>query len=124
MSNSPLTTTMVLRKALKILHQKANFIATINKSYDDSFAKKGAKIGSTLKIRLPNQYTVTTGRYLDVQDTTENSVDLTVATQKHVDISFTSDELKLSIDDFSDRILDPAMSVLAASIESDAMSIR
>jgi hypothetical protein len=48
---------------------------------------------------------------------------LQVATQKGVDLNFTSVELTLSLDDFSRRILDPAMSVLAASIEADAMTM-
>ena len=122
MSNTVLTDTKVTRKALSILHQKLNFIATINRQYDDSFAKSGAKIGTTLKIREPNQYTVRTGATIDVQDTTEASQTLTVATQKGVDIHFTSTEMTMSIDDFSERVLEPAMAVLAANIEYDVMS--
>jgi hypothetical protein len=59
-------------------------VGSITRDYDDSFAKDGAKIGDTLKIRLPNQYTVRTGATLTAQDTTETSVDLKVTTQKHV----------------------------------------
>lgn len=123
MANTILTPTAVTREALRVLHQKLNFVGSINRQYDDSFAKKGAKIGDTLKVRLPNQYSVRTGRALDVQNTTEQSVELKVQTQKGVDIEFTSDELTLSLDDFSERVLDPAMSVLAANIEADAMSM-
>lgn len=123
MSNTILTPTAVTREALRILHQKLNFVGTINRQYDDSFAQSGAKIGSTLKIRLPNQYTVRTGAVMDVQDTAEDSVTLTVGTQKGVDVNFTSNELTLSLDDFSSRILDPAMSVLAANIEADVMNV-
>jgi len=123
MANSLLTPTAVTREALRILHQKLNFIGTINRQYDDSFAQSGAKIGDSLKIRLPNQYTVRTGKTLDVQDTAESSVTLQVATQKGVDVNFSSADLTLSLDDFSSRILDPAMSVLAANVESDAMSM-
>lgn len=123
MANTILTPTAVTREALRILHQKLNFIGTIDRQYDDSFAKTGAKIGDSLKIRLPNQYTVRTGRAIGVQDTEETSVTLQVATQKGVDTNFTSNDLTLSLDDFSSRILDPAMSVLAANIEADAMSM-
>ena len=123
MSNSILTPTAVTREALRILHQKLNFIGNINRQYDDSFAKGGAKIGDSLKIRLPNQYTVRTGANLSVQDTTETSTTLQVATQKGVDLSFSSVDLTLSLDDFSKRVLDPAMSVLAANIEADALSM-
>lgn len=123
MSNSILTPTAVTREALRILHQKLNFVGSINRQYDDSFAKAGAKIGDSLKIRLPNQYTVRTGKTISTQDTAENSVTLQVATQKGVDVNFSSAELALSLDDFSKRILDPAMAVLAANIEADAMSM-
>jgi hypothetical protein len=123
MANSILTPTAVTREALRILHQKLTFVGNVNRQYDDSFAKTGAKIGDTLKIRLPNQYVVRTGKTLSTQDTTENSVSLTVGTQKGVDINFSSAELTLSLDDFSDRILEPAMAVLAANIEADALNM-
>lgn len=123
MSNTILTPTAVTNEALRVLHQKLNFVGSINRQYDDSFAKSGAKIGDSLKIRLPNQYAVRTGAALQAQDTSEESVTLQVATQKGVDLNFTSVDLTLSLDDFSDRIIKPAMSVLAANIEYDAMSM-
>ncbi|MCZ4270895.1 P22 phage major capsid protein family protein [Maritalea porphyrae] len=122
MANTLLTSTKVTREALRILHQKLNFIGNVNRTYDDSFAKDGAKIGDSLKIRLPNQYTVRTGATLSAQDTTESSTTLQVGTQKGVDLNFTSSDLTLSMDDFSSRVLEPAMSVLAANIESDMLT--
>src|SRR5574337_741059 len=112
MANTPLTPTMVTREALRVLHQKSNFLGSINRQYDDQYAKTGAKIGDSLKVRLPNQYSVRTGLPMDVQDVTETSTTIQMATVKGVDLNFTSSELLLSIDDFSKRILDPAMSVL------------
>jgi len=123
MANSNLTPTEVTREALRILHSKLNFVGTVNREYDSSFGKSGAKIGDSLKIRLPNQYTIRTGAALSSQDVTESSVTLQVATQKGVDTTWTSDDLSLDIDNFGKRILEPAMSVLAANIESDAMSM-
>lgn len=123
MANSLLTPTAVTRKALAVLHQKLNFVGNVNRQYDNSFAQTGAKIGDSIKIRLPNEYTVRTGATLSTQDTTESSTTLQVATQKGVDTTFTSAELTLSLDDFSERILEPAMAVLAANIEADALSM-
>lgn len=123
MANTLLTPTAVTREALRILHQNLNFVGTITRDYDDSFAKKGAKIGDTLKIRLPNQYVVRTGATLTAQDTAEESVELKIQTQKGVDLNFTSDDLTMDLDNFSERILKPAMSVLAANIEADAMTM-
>ncbi|MCA6307288.1 MAG: hypothetical protein IM647_05850 [Phenylobacterium sp.] len=118
-----LTPNQITREALRILHQKLNFVGSINREYDSSFAKDGAKIGDTLRVRLPNQYTVRTGQNLSAQDTNESSVSLAVATQRGVDTNFTSSELTMSIDDFSKRILEPSMAVLAAAIENDALSM-
>ena len=123
MANTILTPTMVTREALVILHQKLNFIGSINRGYDDYYAIPGAKIGSALKIRLPNQYTVRTNATLSTQTTTESSVTLTISNQYGVDTSFTSADLTLSLQDFSERILDPAMSVLAANIENSALGM-
>lgn len=123
MPNTILTPVKVTREALRILHQKLNFVGSITRDYDDSYAQKGAKIGDTLKVRLPNQYVVRTGATLSAQDTTEQTVDLKVQTQKGVDLNFTSVDLTLSLDDFSERILQPAMAGLAAAIEADALSM-
>ena len=123
MANAILTPTAVTREALRVLHQKLNFVGSITREYDDSFARQGAKVGDTLKVRLPNQYVVRSGATLAAQDTTEQSVDLKVQTQKGVDLNFTSIDLTLSLDDFSERVIEPAMSVLAATIEADAMTM-
>jgi hypothetical protein len=123
MANSLRTPQELTRESVRILHQKLNFIGNINRQYDNRFARDGAKIGDTLQIRLPNQYTVRTGRVIDVQDTNEQKVDLVVSTQKGVDTSFTSTDLTLDLQDFSKRILEPAMAVLAANIEADAFNM-
>ena len=105
MSNTILTSSVITKEALRILHQKLNFIGSVNRAYDSSFAQSGAKIGDSLRIRLPNRYTVRSGATLSAQDTTETSTTLQVSTQKGVDLNFTSNELTLSLDDFSKRIL-------------------
>jgi len=107
----------ITRKALAVLHNKLKFIKTINRQYDNRFATQGAKNGGSLLIREPNVFTVRTGAVMDTQDVTETTQTLTLATQKGVDINFSSAELTLSLDDFADRILNPAMSRLAADVE-------
>ena len=123
MSNSLLTPTAVTRKALQILHGKLVLAKRVNRQYDDSFAQSGAKIGDSIKIRLPNQYTVRTGKNLNAQDTSETSVTLQVATQAGVDTTFSTAELTMNMDDFAERILEPAMAVLAANME-DTIAAR
>ena len=121
MANTLLTPTAVTREILRVAHEKLSFIGTVERQYDDSFANSGAKIGDNLKIRLPNRYTVRTGTALSAQDTTEESVTLTVATQKGVDMNFTTAELTMSLDDFSRRIISPAVAVLVSDIEASML---
>lgn len=122
MANTILTPTAVTREILRIAHEKLSFIGTTVRTYDDSYARTGAKIGDSLKIRKPNKYTVRTGKPLNAQDTSEDSVTLTVATQKGVDMVFSSAELTLELDDFSKRILEPAMAQLCSVLEADMLS--
>lgn len=123
MANSILTPTMITREALRVLHQKCNFLGNVNRQYDDRFAQTGAKIGTTLNIRMPSKYSVRTGASLSAQDHIERSTPLTVSSQYGVDVSFTTVELTMNLDDFSKRIIEPAMAQLAAKIEGDALSV-
>lgn len=123
MANTILTPSMITREALRILHQKSNFIGRTNRQYDSRFAKGGAKIGTSLDVRLPNKYTTRSGAPLSVQNSVDRKVTLPVATQKGVDVSFSSVELTMDIDSFSQKFLEPAMSQLAATVEADALSM-
>ena len=123
MSNTILTPTMITREAARVLHQTGNFLGAVTRGYDDSFAKSGAKIGQQLNLRLPSKYTVRTSATFAGQDHTERSTPLTVSSQYGVDVSFTTADRTLSLDDFSKRVLQPAMKQLAAKIEYDAMAI-
>ena len=123
MANTLTTIDMITREAQRIAHEKLTFIGTVNRQYDSSFAKSGAKIGSTLRIREPNQYTRRTGsRVMNVQDQAETSQTLTVATQDGVDMRFNSAELSLSIDELSKRYIEPAVSVMVSGIEGDMLA--
>jgi hypothetical protein len=118
-ANNILTIDMITRKALQILENNLVLTRNVNRQYDDSFAVQGAKIGSTLRIRLPDRALVTDGAALSVQDDNEQSTTLSVASQKHIGVNFTSAELTMQLDDFAERVLKPRVSQLAASIDAD-----
>ena len=122
MSNSLLTIDMITRKALEILENNLVLTRNVNRQYDDSFAVEGAKIGSTLRIRLPDRALVTDGAALQVQDDNEQFTTLTVNNQKHIGVNFTSAELTMQLDDFAERVLKPRISQLASSIDADVAS--
>ena len=119
MANSILTIDMITRKALEILENNLVITRNVNRQYDDSFAVEGAKIGSTLRIRLPDRALVTDGAALQVQDDNEQFTTLSVATQKHIGVNFTSAELTMQLDDFAERVLKPRISQLASSVDAD-----
>jgi hypothetical protein len=123
MSNSLLTINMITNEAVRLFSQTNAFLRTVNKQYDDQFARSGAKIGNTLRIRLPNDYVVNTGPAITPQGTNEQNTTLTVATQKNVPVSFGTAERTMSLDDYSERILAPAVNRLAASVASDLMNV-
>jgi len=98
-------------------------LRTVDKQYDDQFARQGAKIGSALRIRLPNDYIVGTGKSVTPQGTNEVSTTMTLATQKNVTVAFGSAERTLSLDDYSERVLAPAVNNLAGAVALDLMSV-
>jgi hypothetical protein len=110
---------MITRKALEILENSLVITRNVNRQYDDSFAVQGAKIGSTLRIRLPDRALVTDGAALQVQDDQEQFTTLTVSSQKHIGVNFTTAELTMQLDDFAERVLKPRISQLASSIDAD-----
>lgn len=122
MANQLLTISMITREAVRLWKNSNAFIQNVDMQYDDSYAIAGAKIGSALRIRLPNDFVVTTGPGLSVQDTAEQSITLTLATQKHVDVSFSMADRTLSLDDYGRRILAPMVNKLAGAVAVDIMS--
>lgn len=122
MANDLLTIDMITREAIRLWKNTNAFLQEIDNQYDDQFAQTGAKIGDSLRIRLPNDYTVRHGPAAQVQDTTEQSTTLTLATQAGVDVSFNSKDRSLSLDDYSERVLAPAVNNLAGDIAADIMT--
>lgn len=118
MANSLLTPTAVTRKAQQILHGKLVLARRVNRQYDNTYQITGGKDGSDIKVRLPNKYTIRTGKNLNVQDTTENSVTFSRATQVGVDMGFSTAELTMTIEDFAERVLEPACAIVATNLEN------
>ena len=123
MSNSLLTINMITREAVRLFVNSNAFMGLVDKQYDDEFARVGAKIGSSVRIRLPNDYTVGSGATITPQATNEVNTTLTLSNQNNVPVSFTQVDLTLSLDDFSKRILAPAMNNLAGAVAVNVMGV-
>lgn len=118
-TNTILTDAKITKEAMTVLHNTLGFTKNLNREYSDQFAKTGAKIGQTVNVRRPNRYTVQQGPAITPQGTTESSTPLTLNRQWVVPMTFSSAELTLSIDEFSDRYIKPAVSKLASQIDLD-----
>jgi len=123
MANNILTISKITNEALMVLENELTFTSEVDRNYDDQFAVVGAKIGNTVNVRRPGRFIGTTGPALNVEDFNESSVPVTLATQFHVDTQFTTQDLALSLDMFSDRVLKPAVAAIANKIDRDGLSM-
>lgn len=117
-SNSLLTPAIITKETLVILANNLVAAAKVNRQFENQFAK----IGSTLTVRKPNRYTVSSGPGLQIQNVTEPSTSITISNQNHVDFQFTSQDLTLTIEEFSERYLKPAAEALANVIDYSVIS--
>lgn len=114
---------MITRECMRELKNQLVFAKKANRQYDDQFAKTGAKIGSVANIRKPVRYQVTDGANLVIQNSADQYVPLTIDKRKHVGLQFTTQELKLNIDDFRKRYIAPAITALANQIDKDGLEL-
>ena len=122
MANVLLTINMITREAIRLWKNTNSFIQHLDTQYDDQYARSGAKIGTALRIRLPADFTVRTGAAASPQDTAEVSTTLTLATQKGVDVSYSSVDRTMALDDFSKRTLAPMVNRLVGAVAVDVMT--
>ena len=118
-ANTILTDAKITKEALSVLHNTLGFTKSVNKEYSSQFAQTGAKIGQSVNVRKPNRYSVQQGPAITPQGTTESSTPLTLNRQWVVPMTFSSAELTLSMDQFSERYIKPAVAKLASTIDMD-----
>ena len=121
MSNNLLTISKITNEALMVLENELTFTGQVDRNYDDQFAVVGAKIGQTVNVRRPGRFIGAIGPQLVVEDFNETSVPVTLSTQFQVSTQFTTQDLALSLDMFSDRILKPAIATVANKMDRDGL---
>lgn len=120
MANTLLTPKIIAKEALMVLRNNAVMPNLVYRNYSDEFV---GGVGDTITIRKPATFTAKDFTdAIEVQDATEQSVD--VKMDKHLDVSFsvTSKELTLDISDFSEQFLVPAMRAFLDKIDSDILA--
>ena len=123
MSNNLLTISKITNEALMVLENELTFTGQVDRNYDDQFAVEGAKIGQTVNVRRPGRFIGAVGPTLVVEDFNETSVPVTLSTQFQVSTQFTTQDLALSLDMFSDRILKPAIATVANKMDRDGLVV-
>ena len=119
--NSYLTIDMITAEAVMLFKNSNLFIMNMDTQYDDQFAIDGAKIGDTLRIRLPSDFIVTDGPAMQLQDNTQQFTSLTVSSQKNVATPFTTAERTMSIDRYSELVMAPMVNALCGKVASTIM---
>jgi len=122
MAETLLNTSKITREVLMALTEKLTFLKKCNRQYDDSYRSDGAKIGDSLKIRLPSNGVVRTGRVMDLQEKQDRSVTMTIGNQWGVDLGYSSADMALKIDDFRARYIHPTVATLDAAIQASVPS--
>jgi P22 coat protein - gene protein 5 len=121
LANLILTNQEISFKNLMVLENSISFTKKVVRRYDDKFGKAGAKIGYILNIRKPARSVSTAGQGIQLQDYIERSVPLTLNKQYQQACAFTSSDMSLSLDDFTNRVTKPKIVQLANDIDYDGL---
>ncbi len=113
MANSLITPSIIAKESL--FHLENNMILgdKVHRQYKNEFVK----IGDTVTIRRPVKFVVSTGATRVNQDVTETTTSIVINQRKHVSWNFSSQDLTLTIDEYAERYIKPAMIVLANDID-------
>lgn len=125
MANVTLTPDIIAAKAIDILDNNLVMAKKVYRGHESEFAKKvnGYKVGETISISRPNQFTVREGATASIQDVVEGTTTMSIDKQRGVDFKFSSVDMSLEIDEFEDRILKDAMIKLANKVDTDLMAL-
>ena len=118
-ANALLTPALITRETLTILTNNLVAAGKVNRQFENQFVK----IGTTLTVRKPNRFSVSLGPALQIQDITEPSTSISISTQAHIDFQFSSQELTLSIEEYSERYCKPAAETLANQIDTSVLQL-
>lgn len=119
MANTFITPTVVAARGIATLYNSLTMAALVSQDFNAEF---NGKVGDTITIRKPATFTAatfnTTTRTTTWQDATEDSVNVTLDTIKHVPFHVTDEQMTLEISDFQTQLLTPAMEALAQSLDA------
>jgi hypothetical protein len=96
------------------------FANQVHREYVSEF--KGGQ-GRTVAIRRPVKFNTSNGATLVKQDVEEKSTNITIDQRKHVGWEFSTEDLTLSIEEYSERYIKPAAITLAQTIDRSVAAL-
>ena len=114
MPNTLITPSLIAKEALMQLENSLVFANQVHREYAKEF--RGGQ-GSTVSIRRPVKFNTTNGVTLSKQDVEEKSTNIVIDQRKHVGWEFSTQDLTLSIEEYSERYIKPAAITLAQTVD-------
>jgi hypothetical protein len=121
MANTIATPTWVMKEVGRAYVNNLVIARNFKRTYDDQYVQSGAKVGDTVKARLPQRFTVTDGEAMQLQNLYDELVPITLTNQKHVAFSYSSAQATLDLDAIRERYVQPAAEALANAADVLAM---
>lgn len=119
MPNELITPEIIAREALMKLKNNMVFGNLVHREYKKEFVK----VGSTVNIRRPVKFITSDGATRVNQDVEEANTNIVVDQRKHVSWNFVTQDLTLTIEEFSERYINPAMITLAQTVDKSLANL-
>lgn len=113
MANTLVTPTWVTFEVAKYFVNSLRGVAQFTRKYSDEYVHDGAKVGDTVKVRLPQQFEASEGEGLVVQNLLDRTVNLILNRRRHVGFGWSSAQETTDLDDIRTRYVMPAAETLA-----------
>lgn len=113
MANTLATPTWTLKETTRQFTNEVTFVRNIGRTYDDSYVQAGAKVGDTVRARLPQRFVVTDGQALQIQNLFDATVPISLTNQKNIGFSYSSAQATTDLDSIRSRYTQPAAEHLA-----------
>jgi hypothetical protein len=119
MANALITPTIIAQEALFQLENNLQMANQVHREYREEFVK----VGQSVNIRKPVKFVTSDGATLVKQDVEEANTSITVSSQKHVGWEFSSIDLTMTIEEYSERYITPAMITLAQTVDKEGLAL-
>ena len=120
MANALITPDLIAKEALMQLENNMVAANCVHREYKKEFT--GGQ-GSTVDIRKPVKFYTADGATRVNQDVEEKSTTITIDQRKHVSWKFSTQDLTLSVEEYSERYIKPAMITLANTVDRSILGL-